>query len=298
MKKTTAFLLLLLLCTKIIIAQETDMINLVGPVTVKKEIVKNAFKSPRVIMGHSMEFLSKGTLDFRILHRFGSLDKGINNFYGLDQASMRIGLDYGITNNLMIGIGRSTLKKEIDSYLKLALIRQSTGKRRFPFTVAVAGGATVNTLPTGDPEKKYDIVNRMSYFGQLIIGRKFSEKLTLQLSPTIVHRNLVPLHTQPNDYYSLGVGGRYKLSKRLAFTFDYFYLFNGIIEDVNYHPLSVGFDIETGGHVFQLHFTNAMGMNERAFITETYNSWSARQISFGFNLSRVFQVVKNHNATL
>lgn len=293
--KTIAYcaaILLAVLFSQRIQAQEKDLLELVGEDKPQKEIVKNAFKSIRVINGHSMEFLSPGTMDFRILHRFGQLNQGAKNLFGLDQASMRIGFDFGLLQNLMVGVGRSTFKKELDGYIKFAPIRQSTGSGNFPFTVAVVTGVTLNTMEFADPTVNNYFSSRVSYYAQTIIGRKFSEGLSLQLVPTMVHNNLVPLATQPNDVYALGFGGRIKATKRMAFTWDYFYVVNGIEEDINYHPLSVGIDIETGGHVFQLHVSNAAGMNERAFITETTASWGKVDIRFGFNLSRVFQLWK------
>ncbi len=271
---------------------QDDLLAMVGEDKPTKELVKYAFKSPRVINAHSMEFLNPGTLDFRILHRFGQLDQGYKNFFGLDQASMRIGFDYGIAKSLMVGIGRSTFKKEVDGYLKFAPVRQATGQHAFPFSVVAVAGMTMNTTPFADLTIKNYFTSRLAYYFQVILGRKFSESFTLQFSPTMVHNNIVPLSTQPNDVYALGVGGRLKLSKRLALTWDYSYLFNGIEQNINYNPLSVGIDIETGGHVFQLHFSNATGMNERAFITETTNTWGKGEIRFGFNLSRVFQIKK------
>jgi len=133
----------------------------------------------------------------------------------------------------------------------------------------MVGGITLNTLPYADPTVHNYFTSRLAYYGQMIIGRKFSEGITLQLSPTIVHNNIVPLASQPNDVFAIGFGGRLKMNKRTAFTWDYYYLLNGIQDDVNYNPLSIGVDIETGGHVFQLHVSNSAGMNERAFITET-----------------------------
>lgn len=295
MKKIITYriaILIALLFTQKIQAQEKDLLDLVGEDKPQKEIVKNAFKSIRVINGHSMEFLSPGTMDFRILHRFGQMNQGTKNLFGLDQASMRLGLDFGLKQNLMVGIGRSTYKKELDGYIKFAPIRQSTGSGNFPFTVALVTGITVNTMDFADPTAKNYFSSRVAYYAQTIIGRKFSEGLSLQLVPTIVHNNLVPLATQPNDVYALGFGGRIKASKRMAFTWDYFYVVNGIEKNVNYHPLSVGIDIETGGHVFQLHVSNSTGMNERAFITETTASWEKIDIRMGFNLSRVFQLWK------
>ncbi len=275
-------------------AQETEnLLILVDNEKPKKEYIKYAFKSSRVINGHSMEFLAPGTMDFRILHRFGEINQGYKNFFGLDQASMRMGFDFGLYRNLMIGVGRSTYKKELDAFFKYAPVMQSTGSSSMPVTIALGAGVTMNTQPWTDTSIKNYFSSRLAYYYQLIIGRKFTEGFTLQITPTMLHSNLVQVHTQPNDVFALGVGGRLKITKRMAVTWDYFYLFNGIEKNVNYNPLSVGLDIETGGHVFQLHFSNATGMNERAFISETTNKWAKAELRFGFNLSRVFQIRKN-----
>jgi hypothetical protein len=263
---------------------------MVGDEKPKKEIVKNAFKSSRVINSQSMEFLRPGTMDFRILHRFGQLDQGYKNFFGLDQATMRLGFDFGILNNLMAGVGRSTYKKELDAYFKYAPLMQSTGLHSFPFTFALVAGITMNGLEWADTSRKNYFSSRLSYYFQGIIGRKISEGFTLQISPTLVHKNLVPNADDSNDIYSMGVGGRLKLSRRIAFTWDYYYVFNPLSDNIYHNPLSVGIDIETGGHVFQLHLSNAIGMNEKAFITETTGDWSQGEIRFGFNLSRIFQL--------
>lgn len=283
-----------LLVSHVSAQQSDDLISLLGKEKAKKERVTNAFKSTRVINGHSMEFLAPGTMDFRILHRFGEVNNGYKNFFGLDQASMRMGFDFGILHNLMFGVGRSTYKKELDGYIKFAPIRQSTGIN-FPFTVALVAGITMNTTPWADTTIKNYTSSRLAYYFQTIIGRKFSNAITLQVTPTMVHTNLVPDSTTPNDLYAIGFGGRIKFTRRMAFTWDYFHRLpiNGFKADGTYNPLSVGIDIETGGHVFQLHFSNATGMNERAFINETTNNWGKAEIRFGFNLSRVFQVRKN-----
>ncbi len=273
-----------------------DLLELLDKDKPKKEFVKNAFKSTRVINGHSIEFLSPGTMDLRILHRFGLLSQGSKNFYGLDQATMRLGFDFGILRNLMLGVGRSTYKKEIDGFIKFAPIMQSRGSNSFPVTIAAVAGTTLTTLAFADTSKTNFFTSRLAYYFQLSIGRKFSDAVTVQLTPILVHNNLVPFEAQPNDVYGIGVGGRIKFTKRMAFTWDYCYLLNGITEKVNYNPLAVGIDIETGGHVFQLHFSNSTGMNERAFITETTNSWGKGEVRWGFNLSRVFQIKKNKKA--
>ena len=283
----------LLLLSVTTLAQDEDLLKLLGEEKPEKERIKYAFKSPRVINGHSMEFLNPGTMDFRILHRFGQLDQGYKNFFGLDQASMRMGFDFGILQNLMAGFGRSTYKKELDAYIKYAPIRQSTGPWSSPITFALVSGITMNGLPWADPNRKNFFTSRLSYYFQAIIGRKFSENFTLQVAPTMVHNNLVPLETDPNNIYAVGVGGRLKLSKRIAFTWDYSHVVIGMPDSGYYNPLSVGLDIETGGHVFQLHFSNSTGMNERAIITETTGQFGKGEIRFGFNLSRVFQIKKN-----
>ena len=241
-----------------------------------------------------MEFIGKGVLDFRILHRFGPVNQGIEEFFGLDEASMRMGFDYGLGKNLTIGIGRSTLQKELDGFIKFRPIHQATGHGGSPVSVVLVGGMTVITQKNDDPAKDVTFSTRSGYYYQAIIGRKFSKRFTLQMTPTVVHRNEV-FQNDDNDTYALGLGGRLKLSKRIAFMVDYFYVFNGLPKERNYNPLSLGFDIETGGHTFQVHFSNASGMNERAFITETLNDWGKGDVQFGFNLSRVFTIGNKKN---
>lgn len=281
---------LLLLTAEHMMAQD-DLLSEIKDDSKKKEYVKYAFKSPRVINAHSIEFLNPGTMDFRILHRFGTLDQGAKNFFGLDEASMRLGLDFGILRNLMAGVGRSTYKKELDGYVKYAPFQQ-TVDNKMPVTLALVAGMTLNSSPWDDPGRKNYFSSRLGYYYQVLIGRKINPRLSLQLAPTLVHTNLVEAEEDPNDVFALQIGGRMKVSKRIAITFDYTHNFNGLKEDETFDPLSVGVDIETGGHVFQLHFSNATGMNERAFINETFNSWGSGEIRWGFNLSRVFQISK------
>lgn len=254
----------------------------------------NAFKSPRVINTHSMEMLSPGTMDFRILHRFGDVSRGAYELFGLDQAAMRLGFDFGITPNFTAGIGRSSAKKEIDGFLKYRLLWQSKGRRNIPVSLIWVSGMTMNGLkdPVGIEGVSAKFSRRLGYYHELIIGRKFSERVTLQLSPTLIHNNIVANRLIPNNLFAVGFGGRVKFTKRLAFVWDYTYAINRFPANLNYNPLSLGIDIETGGHVFQLHFSNAVGMNERAYITDENGNWLKGQVRFGFNLSRVFQIVK------
>ncbi len=254
------------------------------------ERVKNAFKSSRVINGHSMEMIGHGTLDFRILHRFGLINRGLYELFGLDQASMRMGFDYGVLPNLTVGIGRATVRKESDAFIKYRLLWQSKGAKNIPVSLVWVSGITCSGLKWSDPERDNYFSSRLGYYHSLIIGRKFNERLSLQISPTLVHRNLVAKKEDGNDIYAIGLGGRVKLTRRITLNVDYHHALNGQPKDENQNPLSIGFDIETGGHVFQLHFSNAVGMNERTFITETNNDFFKGDIQFGFNLSRIFQV--------
>jgi hypothetical protein len=289
--------LLLILLTTLVVnkskAQDSDMLKLVGEDVPKREYVYNAFKSPRIIMSHSMEMLRPGVLDFRILHRFGRVNGGAYEFFGLDgPAAVRLGLDYGITGNLTVGIGRSTFNKELDGFLKYRALQQATGQKPIPFSLVLVGGTTITTLKWSDPTRQNYFSSRVAYYGQLILGRKFSEAFTLQIMPSILHRNLVPNDADPNDLYAAGIGGRIKISKRVSLNADYHYVFNNNSAAGYHNPLSIGFDLETGGHVFQLHFTNSKGMNERAFLANTEYDWADGDIFFGFNISRSFQIKK------
>jgi hypothetical protein len=268
-----------------------DLLDLVEDKKQEKEFVSAAYKSTRVINTHSTEFLGAGVLDVRILHRFGLVSGGVQNLFGLDQANMRLGFDYGITKRVMIGIGRSNVNRELDGFVKYRLLWQAKGPRASPVSVVLIAGSTLNTMPE-DPTRVNYFTSRLAYYFQLAISRKFNERLTLQLTPSVVHYNLVAAANDYNDIPAVGVGGRFKVSKRIALNWDYQYV-NSFFLPSTYHSYAgIGVDIETGGHVFQLHFTNSVGMNERAFITRTTEQLSRMNIRFGFNLSRVFTVVK------
>lgn len=292
MKKLLIICLLVLAGSSVVKAQE-DLLNLLGDDSTQVNYVTNAFKSSRVINGQSMEMIPKGALDFRILHRFGEVSGGAYEFFGLDQASMRLGFDYGIMKNLTVGVGRSTAKKELDGFVKYRILQQSTGAKNMPFSLVYVGGMTCEGLKWADTTITNYFTSRLAFYNQLVIGRKFNEHLTVQLSPTFLHRNLVELASEPNDLYALGVGGRLKITRRIAITGDYFYVFNNT-DSTARNPLSIGVDIETGGHVFQLHFSNTVGMNERAFLADTQGQWAKGEIRFGFNLSRIFQLADSH----
>ena len=251
------------------------------------------FKTNRLINGHTVETTPKGILDLKIAHRFGAFSLGGYEAFGLDNATMRIGLDYGLTDRLMIGVGRSTFEKQYDGFFKYKLLRQSSGKRNIPVTVSFMSSIMLKTIrPTDvDAVNKNYYSNKLYYAHQLLIARKFNEKTSLQLMPTMLHFNRVPSGSS-NDIFALGVGGRQKVSKRISVNAEYYYVLPDYKLPGTHNSLAVGVDIETGGHVFQLHFTNSMGMTERTFIAETTDQWSDGDIHFGFNISRVFNIGK------
>ena len=273
-------------------AQEQDLLRDLNDSLPARQPVTGAFKSTRVIMSHSIEMLKTGVLDFRILHRFGNVNQGISEFFGLDQATIRLGLDYGITKNLTVGIGRGTLDKEVDGFVKWRPIQQSTGSSAMPVSLVLAAGTTMIGESWSDITPKRSFKHRFGYYVQTIVGRKFSETFSAQLNPTFLHRNLVENASVNNNLFATGIGGRLKLTKRVSVNVDYYYVFDKPDGSPFHNPLSIGFDIETGGHVFQLHFTNAIGMNEKVFLTETTNDWGKGDIQFGFNISRSFQIRK------
>ncbi|MEO6584434.1 MAG: DUF5777 family beta-barrel protein [Ferruginibacter sp.] len=250
------------------------------------------FKTTRLINGHTVENVGKGVLDFKISHRFGKVNGGGYDLFGLDNATMRMGFDYGLTPRLMIGIGRSTFEKTYDAFFKVKILRQSTGKRRMPLTVSYVPTIALKTLKSLDTSRKNYYSSRLFYTHQLIIGRKFSEAFSLQFMPTYSHRNLVTKATEPNDLIAIGIGGRQKISKRVSLNAEYYYQLPNYKLEGTTNSLSAGVDIETGGHVFQLHFTNSQGMSERTFINETRGHWDKGDVFFGFNISRVFTIGK------
>ncbi|WP_159476705.1 DUF5777 family beta-barrel protein [Dyadobacter sp. 3J3] len=256
------------------------------------------FKGTRIINGHSVETVGKRNLDFMISHRFGAVNSGVSNFFGLDQAQIRLGLEYGLTDRLMIGIGRSSYQKTVDIFAKYRLLKQSSGYKTIPVSVTLFASDAHNASSTSAELPFYTIAQRETYTFQALIARKFSDKLSIQITPTVMHRNLAENAIDANNLYALGMGGRYKLTKRTSFNVEYWYTPKKIGSTIQRDPrftntLSLGFDIETGGHVFQLHLTNSKGMIERQFIGQTTGKWNSGDIFYGFNVSRTFSFDKD-----
>ncbi len=293
-------LILFIICSLTMMqAQEEDLLSLIEEEE-QIEYAEAAFKTNRVVNGHSIENTAAGVLDFKISHRFAPISNGFYDIFGLDNATIRIGLDYGITDRLMVGIGRSSFQKVYDGFVKYKILRQSTGQRNMPVTLIYLADMQIRTLKFTNPERENYFSSRLYYTHQVLIGRKFSENFSAQLMPTLVHRNLVPTEADKNDVFALGIGIRQKLSKRIAITGEYYYVLPNQIGEEFTNNLSFGVDIETGGHVFQLHFTNTPYMTYNGFITETTDKWfhdnngtgALSGIRFGFNISRVFTIVK------
>jgi hypothetical protein len=291
--------ILLSLFTLGIFAQD-DLMNLINQDSSKGTNYTTAtFKSTRVLNGHSIERMPEGQLDVRISHRFGTLNSGGYNFWGLDISNIHLSLEYGIFNWVMIGIGRSEFEKTYDGFAKFSILRQSTGAIEMPVSISVVTSIAMRTLKFPDQTRTNYFTSRLAYVTQILVARKISEGFSVQLTPTYLHRNLVATELDPNDILALGAGARLKLSKRISFNGEYYYIANPktYLSQQIYNPLSLGFDIETGGHVFQLFFTNSLGMTEKQFIGATTGRWRKGDIHFGFNISRVFTLIK-HEKTL
>jgi hypothetical protein len=258
----------------------------------KPDYATATFKTTRLINGHSVENVAAGVLDFRISHRFGYVSGGAYELWGLDEASMRLGLDYGLSKRWMIGVGRSTYQKQYDGFTKFKFLRQSSGSRSMPITLSAIGSIMYKSLKFDNPDIQNYYTSNLYFSGQLLIARKFNESLSLQLMPTVVHYNLVPDATVPNDLLSVGAGGRIKLSKRTSLNLEYYYQLPDYKFEGTTNSVSIGFDIETGGHVFQLYCTNSTGMTERTYINETTGNFFKGDIRLGFTISRVFTIVK------
>jgi hypothetical protein len=268
-------------------AQE-DLLNMLDEqVEEKPTEVAYTFKSTHIINSHTIERMKTGQLDFRINHRFGELNSGYENFWGLDNALISLDFGYGINDRIMVGLRRSTEDATIDGSLKFTLFRQMTGSKSFP--VAISYYTNMAAIGTVNIDELIDSVfaYRLSFTHQLLIARKFNEKISLELMPSFVHRNLVE-YDEENNIFAVGIGGRYKFHRRLAFTCECYWASHTAASEEFTNPLSVGIDIETGGHVFQLFLSNTRNMEESGYITKTTGSWLDGDIFFGFNISRVF----------
>lgn len=268
-----------------------DLLSLLGEEETT-DYATATFKTTRIINLHSVEQAAGGVLDFRISHRFGFINTGAYELFGLDGATIRLGFEYGINDRIMVGVGRSSFNKTYDGFTKVKILRQSTGKKNMPISLSWFSSMTLNSMKWRYPERENYFSSRLQYAHQLLIARKFGERLSLQLSPTLIHRNLVSVPEESHDVYAMGAGGRFKITKRSSVNAEYVYVLPDQLLPMYKNSFSVGLDIETGGHVFQLHCTNSTSMVETGFVSETVGDWMEGDIHFGFNVSRVFTVKK------
>ena len=288
------FVLSGLFCFSVAYGQDVDLSELMEsdkPKEDKPARTEGTFYATRIINGQSIEQLPSGILDLRISHRFGQINEGLYSLFGLDNASMRMGVDYGVTDHLMIGLGRSTFQKQLDAFFKYRILSQTVNDR-VPISLSFSSTIMLNTLKWENPNRKNLFSSRLYYAHQLLIARKFSSATSLQIMPTVVHYNLVPSSNNPSDLLSIGIGGRQRITKRVSLNAEYYYQLPNSRFPNTRNSLSLGLDIETGGHVFQLHVTNSRGMTERTFINETVGRWDKGDLLFGFNISRVFSLKK------
>ena len=251
-------------------------------------IVTATFKGTRILNGHSIKNRKKKELEFIISHRFGRVNLGFDELFGLDQSNIRFAFEYGLTDDLTIALGRSSFEKTYDGFLKYSLLKQKNGEKSFPVSISLFGSIAAKTIKDYAPENKPDFSERLFYVGQVLIARKMSPSLSLQLTPTLVHRNSVVLNADPHDIFALGFGGRMKLNTRVSVNAEYYYAFNELVSLNTTNSLAFGVDIETGGHVFQIILSNSITMIEKSFITETTGNFFGGDIHLGFNISRTF----------
>jgi len=268
---------------------QDDLLDILEDASSKPVIVESSFKGTRVVNAQSLELPRPKILQFMIQHRFGSIENGFYDLFGMDYATIRFDFHYGLTERLSFGVGRSSLDKIYDVFVKSKLLRQSTGPRSFPFSVLLYSDIGIDTKrkSENDPAVKDEYLNRLLYVNQLIIGRKFNRNLSLEILPTLIHRNLVPTNKDDHDLASVGIAGRYKLSNRISVNADYFIPLGDRSENYQ-NSVAIGVDYETGGHVFQVMIANSQGPYEYTFIENANGDFSTGTLYLGFNISRAF----------
>lgn len=263
---------------------QDDLLDMIEDDNLNSEPVFATFKASRIVNSQSIELPRPGTLEFMILHRFGSMSDGFYDLYGMDEAVIRFDLKYGLNDFLAFGLGRSSMNKTYDVFSKVKLLRQKQGGSSAPISLAIFTKCEIQTVV-----KEMDITDRLTFDIQALIARKFSRSFSLQVMPTLIHRNLILDRDDSNDLLSIGLGGRMKLTKRTSINLDTFF-------PIGDRPGSfkqgwgLGYDIETGGHVFQVMVTNAQGSFESEYIENAKGEFENFELFIGFNISRVFSI--------
>ena len=261
-----------------------DLLSILESDDNEVQLTTSIFKDNRIVNAQSSKQTSKGEFKFLIQHRFGTLNSGFYNLWGIDNSHVRFGLDYGVSDRLAIALGRSSNDKQFDASAKFNFLQQTNS---CPLVLSAYSAIFLAHPSENDRlQADYDLLNQLSFSNQLIIARKFNSDLSLVLLPTHIHLNRFSAGTTADPLF-IGLAGRYKVTKKVSVNFEYFYTLSTMSES-HQNMLSVGVDIETGGHVFSLHLSNSRGMNEHAFLTQTTGKWLEGDIYFGFNISRVF----------
>ena len=273
--------IILLISISVSLHSQEDLLSLIddNPKTIP---VMAIFKATRIVNAQSIEMPKPRILEFVILHRFGSMANGAYDLFGMDEAVIRFDLEYGFSDRLSIGIGRSSLNKTYDIFSKLKIVDQRTGHRSFPISLVLFTKMEIETIM-----KDMDMQDRYTYDVQFLLAKKLNRSLSLQLMPTFIHRNLVETHNDHHDLISLGIGGRIKMTRRTSINFDTFFPI-GKRGETYKQGWGIGYDIETGGHVFQLMVTNARGSFESEYIENASGAFEDLNLYLGFNISRAF----------
>lgn len=269
------------------ICAQDDLLSEIDTDSVSGKYVSSVFKALKIINFESTKMASEKEFYFVVSHRFGSVKGGFKELFGLDQAATRLNFIYGISNGINIGVSRSAFQKTYEMSLKYRLLQQGA-MGGSPVTLVGFNSVSVNTMLDDAFLPKLEFSDRLAYISQLLISRKFNKSLSLELMPTLLHENLVSNDKQANTQYIIGFGGRHKITKRLSLNFDWGYHINRENTDIYRNPLAIGVDIETGGHIFQLHFSNAQPSFESGYLSKASGDWGRADFFFGFNISRVF----------
>jgi len=294
--KENMWKVLMLLTFPLTIYAQDDLLNEIDT-TATDVTVESAFKSLKIINLESTKLAAKGDLYFVVAHRFGFVDKGFDDFFGLDNANTQIKFLYGVNDWLTVHAARSGFQETYDLGVKYRLYSQK--ENGFPVTIVGYNSLAINSEMKEEDYPKLKFDNRLSYVTQILISRKFSDKFSFEIAPSVFHENtlrdildennvVISPNPQDNTQFAVGLGGRYKLTNRWSVNVDYAAHLNRASESIYKNPLSIGFDLETGGHVFQMHFTNANAMHETGYLGQTVGDWGKGEFAFGFNLIRVF----------
>ncbi|WP_223606542.1 DUF5777 family beta-barrel protein [Chryseobacterium sp. OSA05B] len=279
---TKTLLFLSVLASGLASAQE-DLLKDIDTLKTNAEVSQPAFKALQIVTGQSTKLSAKNEWYIVVAHRFGDISTGFKNFFGLDDASTKLGVIYGVTDGISVSLSRETNMKTFEGAVKYKLIKQT---EKSPVDIVGYNVMAVNTDLDKDNYPYLKFGDRLAYLTQALISRRFNEKFSLQLTPSYIHKNLYDPAIEDKNQFLAGLGGRYKISKRISLNAEYFVNFDS--HSYYKNPLSLGMDIETGGHVFQLLFSNSQINSDIGYLSNAAGKWGKGQIFFGFNLYRVF----------